>query len=67
MSSWGFKLGDVVRLKSGSPKMVVEDIGQTGTVLEGKITCVWIPERALAPFKQTFLASSLVSATDDER
>jgi len=35
------KAGDVVRLKSGSPKMTVEDIGKYGYSEEEQAKCIW--------------------------
>ena len=36
-----FKCGDVVRLKSGSPLMTVEDIGKYGYSDKNQAKCVW--------------------------
>ncbi len=35
-----FNLGDVVRLKSGSPDMVIENIMEGG-----RVTCVWLNDK----------------------
>jgi len=37
-----FKAGDVVQLKSGGPKMTVEDVGQYGmTSTTDQAKCIW--------------------------
>lgn len=51
-----FAPGDVVQLKSGGPKMTVEDV-RTGDEGEKICRCVWFQdgERDLADFKATSL------------
>lgn len=36
-----FKAGDIVRLKSGGPKMTVEKVGETYMTGEQGVWCVW--------------------------
>jgi len=35
-----FNLGDVVKLKSGSPDMVIEKM-----IEDGRVTCVWLNDK----------------------
>lgn len=60
MSDQKFKVGDVVQLCSGGPKMTVESVNENGTV-----SCVWFPphaEQMNKPCAYTFTAEALTSA-----
>lgn len=51
--------GDTVRLKSGGPKMVVDDIGEGdwGTSGETRVWCEWFDEKNIAQRKDFALTS----------
>jgi uncharacterized protein YodC (DUF2158 family) len=38
------KVGDVVQLKSGGPKMTIEHIGRYGTSSDAKAKCTWFED-----------------------
>ena len=40
-----FKVGDVVRLKSGSPAMTVTSVGQTAMTGVLSVWCVWFDQK----------------------
>jgi uncharacterized protein YodC (DUF2158 family) len=56
--SQDFQIGDVVRLKSGGPKMTVTSVGPDG---HGKLTvwCVWFPENSAKPEHGAFPAEAV--------
>lgn len=69
MSDQQFKVGDKVRLKSGSPVMAIETIGD-GT--NPTIYCVWFDrpsqlELWTGPHRASFNAGALVMAPDDAK
>lgn len=41
-----FRPGDVVRLKSGGPKMTVENAGEDAMTGQPFVTCVWFEKTA---------------------
>jgi len=59
-----FELGDVVELKSGGPRMTVEQVGKSGMTGEETVWCVWFEKvgnrqlRQDATFKPTSLQKS---------
>jgi uncharacterized protein YodC (DUF2158 family) len=52
-----FKVGDVVRLKSGSPKMTVEYIERTSTKIS--VHCIWWNENTNEFDREVFPADAL--------
>lgn len=40
-----FKLGDVVQLKGGGPKMTIKSVGRHGAVTTDNAQCVWFDGR----------------------
>jgi uncharacterized protein YodC (DUF2158 family) len=41
MTDFPFKAGDVVRLKSGGPKMTVDQVAERAMTLEPTVWCSW--------------------------
>ncbi len=48
-----FKPGDVVRLKTGGPKMTVERVSHAPTYGD-RVDCVWFDDNAQGPFYERF-------------
>jgi uncharacterized protein YodC (DUF2158 family) len=45
MSEYGFKVGDVVTLKSGGPAMTVDEVLKMPEDSKGHIKCYWFDDR----------------------
>jgi uncharacterized protein YodC (DUF2158 family) len=43
MADQPFKVGDVVQLKSGGPKMTVTDVSLATDKKDAVVTCIWFP------------------------
>jgi len=56
-----YKVGDVVRLKSGGPKMTV-----AVAKANGQFECVWFTSDATAPWSFTFVEASVEPASAEE-
>ena len=57
-----FKCGDVVKLKSGSPKMTIEEIGKYAYSDEDKAKCIWFD--GTKKFEDVISFHSLVKVED---
>jgi len=57
-----FQVGDLVVLKSGGPKMVVQAVSETGDTVD----CVWSERYHHTPPEVTFKAVTLLDATSPE-
>lgn len=55
------KAGDIVRLKSGGPKMTVTQVGESAMVREPTVWCVWFV--GAKKFEDTFSPDVLETAT----
>lgn len=53
-----FKVGDLVRLKSGGPTMTVERVEQ-----DGMVQCLWFPALGKPPSSRSFSFGVLEPAT----
>ena len=56
-----YKVGDVVRLKSGGPKMTV-----AVAKANGQFECVWFTSDATAPRSFTFVEASIEPASAEQ-
>jgi uncharacterized protein YodC (DUF2158 family) len=65
MSDTPFKAGDVVRLKSGGPKMTVTQTGKTAMLGEDAVWCVWFDGQK--KFSDTFAPEALEPASHEPR
>jgi uncharacterized protein YodC (DUF2158 family) len=65
MSDIQFKAGDVVRLKSGGPKMTVTQIGERALIGGLAVWCVWFDGQK--KFEDTFTPEALEVADDSPR
>ena len=59
-----FKLGDLVRLKSGGPLMTVEKVGQRPMTNEDGVWCTWFEKvgNRQVPKRETFFPLVLENA-----
>jgi uncharacterized protein YodC (DUF2158 family) len=48
-----FKVGDVVQLKSGGPRMTVSEVGNEAFTNQFKIWCVWFTKAKDGPKQET--------------
>jgi uncharacterized protein YodC (DUF2158 family) len=56
MDKKDWKIGDVVKLRSGGPKMTVINVP---TDSSGDVFCVWFPEGGTHPVKDSFPPEAL--------
>jgi len=56
-----FKIGDTVKLKSGSPSMTIENYAtdMRGNKLNDRVICVWFVD--YEPKRDTFYSTTLIS------
>lgn len=56
-----FKIGDTVKLKSGSPSMTIEKIAvdSRGVEYKDRVVCVWFVD--YEPKRDTFYLTTLIS------
>jgi len=55
-----FKVGDVVMLKSGGPRMTITHLGPYESMLNDKqVRCEWFDPKRLKPFSQNFFIDTI--------
>jgi uncharacterized protein YodC (DUF2158 family) len=62
-----FKIGDIVRLKSGGPDMIVVDRGALSFLMPPGVPCWWFSKRHGKVHRDSFPEELLVLAKSDER